>query len=599
MLEVALAAPYVPGTNIKGEVAGANWVFLLPSLEMTRILCLGVPSSAALRTLAKLAPVEVIVPGKEQRVDQELSNVTYTLVAGYVSVVLPERHADLLYLADASAVRLFCQNPQVQRHWLQALQPRGVVYLESTGIIDYLQCLAPLKSRFEARSVFWLTPLGGEAHTAVAAADSATREYFLRLSLHSPSVQPQMLRQVKRRLFPKQERGSTREAAVSAEPSLVQTERTARKVSGFLFQSADRIERSLLRQMPIVRRYGVLLGQPGTARKDEPPRFLQELARSAGIDISAYRWGFSGRGDYSSRKLLYYLFPPGQATPEFVVKMVRDSGFNRRLENEQQALSLLAERHLNDNDALPRVAFWGYHADLVLVAETYVPGVPFRQRHALAPDSPYVRGALDWLIDLGGQTAQPAATSAADALNQLLARYVEIYQPPASESEFLSQQIATIRQCQRDLPTVFQHGDPGIWNVLTRDDGGIAFLDWEAAEAQGLPLWDLFYFLRSYCAEVARAEQIYDRMDAFSAIFLGSSTLRPFIVDAVRRYLERVGLPAATVEPLFFTCWMHRALKEATLLDARKVDRGHYVNILRLCLEQRDAPLLRQLFSGL
>ena len=117
MLEVALAAPYVPGTNIKGEVAGANWVFLLPSLEMTRILCLGVPSSAALRTLAKLAPVEVIVPGKEQRVDQGLSNVTYTLVAGYVSVVLPERHADLLYLADASAVRLFCQNPQAQRHW--------------------------------------------------------------------------------------------------------------------------------------------------------------------------------------------------------------------------------------------------------------------------------------------------------------------------------------------------------------------------------------------------------------------------------------------------------------------------------------------------
>ena len=34
-------------------------------------------------------------------------------------------------------------------------------------------------------------------------------------------------------------------------------------------------------------------------------------------------------------------------------------------------------------------------------------------------------------------------------------------------------------------------------------------------------------------------------------------------------------------------------------MAARKVDQGHYVNILRLCLEQRDAPLLRQLFSGL
>ncbi len=595
MLEVALAAPYVPGTNVKGEVAGANWVFLLPSLEITGTVCVGLPSSAALRTLAKLAPVEVIVPGKEQRFDHGPSNVTYTFVAGYVSAALPEREADLLYLADASAVRLFCQNPQVQQRWLQTLRVRGVVYLENIGA----QYLGRLESQFDAQSVFWLTPLGGEAHTAVAAADSATREYFLRLSLHSPSVQPQMLRQVKRRLFPKQERGSAREATVTAEPSLVQTERTARKISSFLFQSADRFERSLLRRMPSVRRYGVLLGQPGTALNDEPPRFLQELAQSAGIDIGAYRWGFSGRGEYSSRKLLYYLFPPGQTTPEFVVKMVRDPGFNPRLENEQRALTLLAERHLHDNDALPRVAFWGYHAGLVLVAETYVPGVAFRQRYALSPEAPYVRGARDWLIDLGVQTAQPAATSAADALDQLLARYVEIYQPAAPEIEFLSQQIATIRQCHRDLPTVFQHGDPGVWNVLTRDDGGIAFLDWEAAEAHGMPLWDLFYFLRSYSAEVARAEQIYDRLEAFTAIFLGSSALRPFIVDAVRDYVERVGLPAATVEPLFYTCWMHRSLKEATLLDARKVNRGHYVNVLRLCLEQRDAPLLRQLFSGL
>ena len=80
MLEVALAAPYLPGTNVKGDVAGANWVFLLPSLEMTRILCLGLPSNAALRTLAKLAPVEVIVAGKERRFAQQPQNVTYRFV---------------------------------------------------------------------------------------------------------------------------------------------------------------------------------------------------------------------------------------------------------------------------------------------------------------------------------------------------------------------------------------------------------------------------------------------------------------------------------------------------------------------------------------
>ncbi len=114
-----------------------------------------------------------------------------------------------------------------------------------------------------------------------------------------------------------------------------------------------------------------------------------------------------------------------------------------------------------------------------------------------------------------------------------------------------------------------------------------------------MPLWDLFYFLRSYCAEAARSDHIYDRMEAFTVYFLRSPKLRPLIVDSVRSYVERVGLPVAAVEPLFYTCWMHRALKEATLLDVHKVHKGHYVNLLRLCIEQRDTPLLRQLFSGL
>ena len=44
---------------------------------------------------------------------------------------------------------------------------------------------------------------------------------------------------------------------------------------------------------------------------------------------------------------------------------------------------------------------------------------------------------------------------------------------------------------------VFQHGDPGVWNLLITPDGRPAFLDWEAAEHHGMPVWDLFYAARS------------------------------------------------------------------------------------------------------
>ncbi|MGH3036358.1 MAG: hypothetical protein ACRDMU_04185, partial [Gaiellaceae bacterium] len=46
-LEASLDAPPVPGSNMKGDVAGANWWFLLPSLRAERIVCLGEPTPAA------------------------------------------------------------------------------------------------------------------------------------------------------------------------------------------------------------------------------------------------------------------------------------------------------------------------------------------------------------------------------------------------------------------------------------------------------------------------------------------------------------------------------------------------------------------------
>jgi hypothetical protein len=61
------------------------------------------------------------------------------------------------------------------------------------------------------------------------------------------------------------------------------------------------------------------------------------------------------------------------------------------------------------------------------------------------------------------------------------------------------------------------------------------------------------------------------------------------------RHAAQIGLDPALVEPLLLTCWMHRALKEATTLRPAHLARGRYVRLLRLCLEHRDAPGLIRL----
>ncbi|MEL7672674.1 MAG: hypothetical protein AAGU78_02945, partial [Chloroflexota bacterium] len=60
MLERTLKTQFVPGTNLRGDVAGANWTYVLPSLELEHIVCIGAPPSATLAALARLGRVSIV-----------------------------------------------------------------------------------------------------------------------------------------------------------------------------------------------------------------------------------------------------------------------------------------------------------------------------------------------------------------------------------------------------------------------------------------------------------------------------------------------------------------------------------------------------------
>jgi hypothetical protein len=111
-----------------------------------------------------------------------------------------------------------------------------------------------------------------------------------------------------------------------------------------------------------------------------------------------------------------------------------------------------------------------------------------------------------------------------------------------------------------------------------------------------MPLWDLLYFIRTYGAWSARATVSGDVTKGFVEQFLAGSPFSRLMAEATARYCERVGLAPELVEPLFYTCWMHRGLKEATRLTAAQLSRGHYFNVLRACIEQREA--LAPLFAS-
>jgi len=571
MLDTTLATTFIPGTNLWDDVAGANWSFLLPSLELERIVCFGVPATTTLATLSRLARrVTVIGANARQaralnRAGQRLgqANVHVLIGAGEDALREAEGGVDLVLIAGEGNVVRLRRDRALQAQIHRLLKSDGLIYFEFGGLLDWLlggKTADGLTDGLGAPQLFWLTPIQGEMGNAVPVQDQATIRYFYRRRPYTPVFRLYPLDQVERRLS--QRRFFSRFA----------------------------------------RRYGALAGRAAADLAHQPPRYLRTIAERAGIEIDHHRWGLAAGGRYLSRKVLFFLFDQASESPEYIVKMVRDPALNPRLENEYRALSRLWEKGIGQPETLPRVAFFGRHANLGIIGETMIEGQSFRRRTWANADCPYARAAMDWLIHLGAATADRAAASprqVAEGLETLFRRFTELYRLAPEHNDFLVSRIAAIAHSRAPFPLVFQHGDPGTWNVLVTPGGRVAFLDWEAAEPQGMPLWDLFYFVRSYGVWVSRAAGTRDSLKSFAEQFLAESALSPRLIDATRRYCEQSGLSKDMVEPLFYTCWMHRALKEATRLPPDRLESGHYVNLLRLCIDRRDAPSLRRLFAPL
>jgi hypothetical protein len=564
LLETTLATEFVPGTNVKGQVAGANWSFLLPSLEARLVVALGDPRPAALRTLARLAGRVVVLcasPRELRRVEQAaaehgLANVAALAIEGG-RLPLRDGSADLLSIATRAGLRVLRHRPSLAGELLRLLHREGSIQLGSGNVPPALAEAIRSAGRSLEPCAFRVTPRLGEVRSLVPEGDAPILAHFARTGLEARLSERRPLRRLEEHLA--RQRGA----------------------------------RSLFARRTLI------LRSEGSGSAGTPPRYLRDLAREAGLDLDGHRIGLAAPGLYESRKVLGFLFAPGAEAPSALVKMTRSRGLNLRLENEHRALTALARMTPLEPGVVPQPLFFGHHGGLAMLGETVLEGTSLRARSDGRPDCPYVATAVDWLTRLAARTADPVAATpgeVAAGIERLFRRFLEIYGLDPGARRFLAQQIERIAGAEA-VPLVFQHGDPGVWNLLVAADGRIVFLDWEAAEPKGLPLWDLFYLLRSHCMRGVRSRGREARLRALGSQLLEPSPFAERLAGSTHRYCATVGLSPSLVEPLFYTCWMHRSLKEATRTPASRLASGHYASLLRLAIERRESPALRRLFG--
>ncbi|HET7168343.1 MAG TPA: phosphotransferase [Candidatus Limnocylindrales bacterium] len=553
VLRRSLGSDLGVGVNRRGSVSGAGWLYALPRLEFDRIVCIGMPAPATLAGLVRAGgSVHVIVrsaPARE-RLARHVLNAGFESVTWSADDDGPSASDpfDLVVVSEAGVGR----DAGLARRVIGRLQRDGIAFVPSD--IDAGSGLAR-DGLTTARLA--LTPGRGEVRSAVPAEDDAMRRTIVRLGLAGSAIHPRLARAVRRR-----------PAAAIA------------RLGG---RSG---------------RVATLIGRAADGIGPAVPAYVREVAAAGGLDLAGWGWGVAARGEYDTQKVLMLLRAPDAEQASGVVKITRAEAHRARLENEGRALQRLARMPLA-SARVPAPWFAGQHAGRALLGESMIDGRPFTEAATWRPDDPALTDGARWLTDLAVATAVPvpAATMGA-ALGTLLERYERLHRPASAELDALRDRFAALGRLADPIPTVFQHGDPGIWNLLVDHDGRTVFLDWEAAEADGLPLWDLLYFLRSYAVATSRRSGVRDRLDAAARHLLDGSALSDRIVEIVAAYRDRVGVPGAAIEALIYGCWVHRSLKEASRMAPERLAEGQFVRLIRRMLARPDAPVLARLAAG-
>lgn len=552
--------------DVKGQVAGANWRYLLPDLRLGHVLCLGPPPLTTLSSLARFGDHVTILVEREvqaRRIDRDvvrrgLANVDAISLIGLRSRPITPSSIDVTLAVGTRAGRRLWSRSALQADLRSWLRHDGLLYVEFDSLED-AECRALLEGVQREYRPLWLAPSIGETRAAAPLDDDRTIAHVTGEGIirHSHAY--------RRRL---RKRGP-----------------------------ASPARRLFKRSTP---RYGALVGR-GRVDLDRPPAYLRSIARTAGLDVEHDRWGLLASGHYNQKKVLVFLFEDDAESPRYVVKMTRHPGYNERLENEWRALTLLRGKLTHERCKVPQPAFFGIHNAVAVLGQTAVTGAPFRRISKGAADCPHALALLEGLVELGATTIRRAADDSPKAigeLDDLLEQFCLIYRPPSWQEEFLTKQLDVVRDEGAELPLVFAHGDAGTWNVLVTPDGEVAILDWEAFDDQGMPLWDLFYFMRSYMVLASRSSGTHDALKAFNRYCLDDSDLGRLLAAVTDRYCEATGLSRKLVEPLFYLCWVHRAIKESKRLAPKKLARAHYAKLVRLCIERRDTSTLARLFSA-
>jgi aminoglycoside phosphotransferase len=243
--------------------------------------------------------------------------------------------------------------------------------------------------------------------------------------------------------------------------------------------------------------------------------------------------------------------------PALVAKVPRLPGDHARLEKEAAMLEAAHSWRKGGFDSIPRVVAFEDYGGHRLLIETALVG------RAMSPA--FVRGNLDssletgmnWLLDFHVATQHKVENKAAWFAKQveLPVNVLENALNLAPDEKQLLAETRELAESLRnaDLPVVVSHNDFSHPNIMLCKGDSLGVVDWELADKDGLPAFDLFFYLKyiAFARNEAQTNEKY--VQAFrEAFFSDTAWARPYLA----RYCEALHLDAGLLASSFVLCWL-------------------------------------------
>jgi hypothetical protein len=192
----------------------------------------------------------------------------------------------------------------------------------------------------------------------------------------------------------------------------------------------------------------------------------------------------------------------------------------------------------------------GLHASVESAATGTKLATLLRRPGSRAAKLAVVEPVARWLIEVARATATPPG-----GLDEQRRRYAGEVVPFWAEEGAPPGLVDELPP----VPASFQHNDMAEENLVMRRDDFRA-LDWEWANARGLPLGDLVYFgvhvLR--LVDGVASDEPSQRDGHFTRLLAGEAESSPVLFGWIRDAVAALGLPPESVGPMVMLGWLER-----------------------------------------